>query len=221
MWIFSVCCKCFVLHLIFNGFTTMNKINHSEFSTFIIQKDMKYATIMFIISLLAPLCSQGDMGWDIAQRESTHSHLFHCHDQGKKQLTKSIIIFQGFLKYVEAVVSLLTVGTNNLLWVIFIHICHNLTHGKYNYLNHRKWIIIAQSASHIKQTWSQSGVEKVLCQNSRGGAVLNLFALTFWAEVIQTGVHVSEWTNPGGSCNLMLVCLRKLAVLQLLHQLER
>lgn len=66
---------------------------------------MKYATIMFIISILAPLCSHGD----IAQRESTHSHLFHCHDQGKKQLTKSILIFQGFLKYVEAVVSFLTV----------------------------------------------------------------------------------------------------------------
>lgn len=51
--------------------------------------------------------------------------------------------------------------------------------GKYNFLNHRKLIIIAQSASHIKQTWSQSGVEKVLCQDRRGGAVLNLFALTF------------------------------------------
>lgn len=98
MWILSMCCMCFVLNLIFHGFTTMNKIHHSEFSTFIIQKDMKYATIMFIISILAPLCSHGDMGWDIAQRESTHSHLFHCHDQGKKQLTKSILNFQGFLK---------------------------------------------------------------------------------------------------------------------------
>lgn len=137
---------------------------------------MKYATIMFIISILAPLCSHGD----IAQHESTRSHLFHCHDQGKKQLTKSILIFQGFLKYVEAVVSFLTVGTNNLLCGIFIHIySHSLMHGKQNYLNHRKLIIIAQSASHIKQTWSQSGVEKVLCQDRRGGAVLNLFVLTF------------------------------------------
>lgn len=90
----------------------MNKNQYILVPTFIIQKDLKYAMIMFIISILAPLCSHGD----IAQHESTHSHLFHCHDQSKEQLTKSILIFQGLLKSVEAVLSSLTIRILKILY---------------------------------------------------------------------------------------------------------